>query len=112
MYHHLPCVATFWAFLLTIDKDLAETARKKGCRCGGHLHCAHYPRKPRGTPEQLNRGRSASPIELLLRPRRLPEKSHTPIRAIPRPKAVYLGAVVVLVKLPCGGRVHIAAPGP
>jgi hypothetical protein len=53
MYHDLPRDARFWLFLLSVDQDLAETARKDGCSCGGHLHCANYPRKPRGTPVQL-----------------------------------------------------------
>jgi hypothetical protein len=53
MYHQLPQGASFWSFLFTIDQDLAETARKQGCPCGGRLHCANYPRKPRGTPVQL-----------------------------------------------------------
>jgi hypothetical protein len=53
MYHDLPRDARFWSFLFAIDQDLAETARKNACPCGGHLHCANYPRKPRGTPVQL-----------------------------------------------------------
>jgi hypothetical protein len=53
MYHDLPRAARFWSFLLAIDEDLAETTRKQGCPCGGHLHCAHYLRKSRGTPVQL-----------------------------------------------------------
>jgi hypothetical protein len=48
MYHALPFNATFWAFLFTIDQDLAETTRRHGCPCGGRLHRADYPRKPRG----------------------------------------------------------------
>jgi hypothetical protein len=52
-YHDLPCAASFWSFLFAIDQDLAETARKKACPCGGRLHCANYLRKPRGTPVQL-----------------------------------------------------------
>jgi hypothetical protein len=54
MYHNLPSDARFWSFLVTIDEDLAETARKKTCPwCGGRLHCANYPRKPRGEPDKL-----------------------------------------------------------
>ena len=53
MYHDLPRAARLWSVLLAIDQDLAETTRKNGCRCGGRLHCANYPRKPRGTPLQL-----------------------------------------------------------
>jgi hypothetical protein len=51
MYHAPPFNATFWAFLFTIDQDLAETARRRACRCGGRLHRADYPRKPRGGPD-------------------------------------------------------------
>ena len=50
MYHDLPDAASFWAFLFAIDQDLAKTARKNACPCGGRLHCANYLRKPRGTP--------------------------------------------------------------
>ena len=48
MYHDLPRTASFWSFLLAVDEDLAEETRKQGCPCGGRLHCANYPRKPRG----------------------------------------------------------------
>src|SRR5262245_15215104 len=53
MYHELPRGATFWLFLFSIDQDLAETARKQACSCGGRLHCANYPRKSRGTGDDL-----------------------------------------------------------
>ena len=35
MYHTFPPAASFWPFLLTIDQDLAETTRRRGCPCGG-----------------------------------------------------------------------------
>ena len=53
MYHGLPDSASFWSFLLEVDEDLAEETRKKGCSCGGCLHCANYPRKPKGTSLKL-----------------------------------------------------------
>jgi hypothetical protein len=53
MYHSLPSNARFWPFLVLIDEDLAETTRKQGCSCGGRLHSANYPRKPRGGPNSL-----------------------------------------------------------
>ena len=38
-------------FLFQIDKDLASKTREKGCpHCGGVLHSACYPRKPKGLP--------------------------------------------------------------
>ena len=51
--HELHRSGTFWAFLLSIDKDLAECTRQKGCACGGRLHCANYPRAPRGRSDDL-----------------------------------------------------------
>ncbi len=53
MYHDLPRPASFWSFLLAVDEDLAEETRKQGCSCGGRLHCANYPRKPRGAGLKL-----------------------------------------------------------
>jgi hypothetical protein len=53
MYHDLPDSASFWSFLLKVDEDLAEETRKEGCSCGGRLHCANYPRKPKGTSLKL-----------------------------------------------------------
>jgi hypothetical protein len=40
--------------LYEIDQYLAEQTRAKGCPfCGGPLHSANYPRKPRGGPPDL-----------------------------------------------------------
>lgn len=55
MYHELPRNASFWAFLFDVDRDLAESARQENCPCGGRLHRANYPRKPRGGGEELPR---------------------------------------------------------
>lgn len=43
----------FFLLLLRIDEELAKQARAAGCRCGGVLHSACYPRKPRGCPAQV-----------------------------------------------------------
>jgi len=37
----------FFQILLRIDAELASDARAGGCECGGVLHRANYPRKPR-----------------------------------------------------------------
>ncbi len=42
----------FISMLLLIDRDLAEQRRSHGCPCGGVLHRADYPRKPRGCPPE------------------------------------------------------------
>lgn len=43
----------FYTFLFQIDQDLAAEAQASGCSCGGVLHSARYPRKPRGAPRGL-----------------------------------------------------------
>lgn len=53
MYHQPLRDARFWLFLCSIDQDLAESTRKEECPCGGRLHCANYPRKSRGGPDDL-----------------------------------------------------------
>jgi hypothetical protein len=44
----------FFDLLYTLDSDLADQVRIQGCPCGGRLHQAHYPRKPRGAPAKLS----------------------------------------------------------
>jgi len=95
MYHELFGDATFWTFLFSIDQDLAKASRADRCpACGCQLHCANYPRKPRG-------------------PRKLPDeyryrlsfccgrdgcrKRVTPPSVRFLGRKVYLGAVVILV---------------
>lgn len=95
MYHSLPAAASFWAFLLTIDIDLAETTRKQGCPCGGRLHRADYRRKPRGTTAQV-------PEPQRLRFSFCCDRDGCRKRATPPSvrflgRKVFLGAVVILV---------------
>jgi hypothetical protein len=108
MYHDLPRTARFWSFLLAVDQDLAEEARKKACPCGGRLHSAHYPRKPRGTPVQL-------PEQERLRfsfccDRDGCRKRLTPPSVRFLGRKVYLGAIVILISAmrqgPSPRRVH------
>ena len=95
MYHDLPRDASFWAFLFSVDRDLAESTRQKACPCGGRLHCANYPRKPRGggddLPEQYDSRLSFCCDRDGCRKRATPPS----VRFLGR--KVYLGAVVVLV---------------
>ena len=53
MCHALLYDRKFLALLLRIDQDLAAQTRAGGCRCGGTLHRADYPRKPRGCPVEV-----------------------------------------------------------
>jgi len=95
MYHELLFDATFWAFLLGIDQELAEAARAEKCpSCGCHLHHANYPRKPRGPrnlPEEYRYRLSFCCAGDGCRKRVTPPS----VRFLGR--KVYLGAVVILV---------------
>ena len=53
MYLELLSDASFYCILTKFDEDLAAQARAAGCACGGRLHSARYPRKPRGGPPDL-----------------------------------------------------------
>ncbi len=53
MDHRLLQQVIFWTSLLSLDQELAEEVRLGGCSCGGVLHRADFPRKPRGGPPDL-----------------------------------------------------------
>ncbi|MFI5453872.1 MAG: hypothetical protein ACHRXM_00305 [Isosphaerales bacterium] len=91
----LLCGGSFWSLLLSIDKDLAECTRQKACSCVGRLHCANYPRSPRGGPDDL-------PEEYNHRfsfrcDRDGCRKRVTPPSVRFLGRKVYLGAVVILI---------------
>ena len=48
MCHAFINEARFYHFLFQIDQDIAAEVQAAGCSCGGMLHSARYPRKPRG----------------------------------------------------------------
>ena len=54
MWHALLRDTRFFELLTTVDDDIADQARAQGCPCGGRLHRADYPRKPRGGPAGLS----------------------------------------------------------
>ena len=43
----------FFLSLFEMDKQLAAKVKAQGCVCGGRLHIANYPRKPRGLPPEV-----------------------------------------------------------
>ena len=95
MWHALLRDTRFFALLTTLDQDLADHTRTLGCACGGRLHQAHYPRKPRGGPADLlpeqERRLSFCCDREGCRRRRTPPS----LRFLGR--RVYFGAVVVMV---------------
>lgn len=95
MCHALLSDARLYATLWKFDQDLAAQARAAGCGCGGTLHSARFPRKPRGGPPDLgpayDRRLSFCCAVEGCRQRTTP----TSVRFLGR--RVYLGVVVVLV---------------
>jgi hypothetical protein len=57
LYQNVLQDASFFELLSRFDEDLAAEVREAGCGCGGVLHSARYPRKPRGGPEAFGEGR-------------------------------------------------------
>ena len=53
MCHALIQNPNFLRLLLQIDADLAAQMHAAGCSCGGVLHRANYPRKPRACPKDV-----------------------------------------------------------
>ncbi len=93
MCHALLDDRNFLALLLRIDHELAAQKRAEGCRCGGTLHRADYPRKPRGCPARI-RPEHSSRLSFCCSVCR--ERS-TPMSVRFLGRRVYLGLAVVLV---------------
>ena len=95
MGHELHRSGSFWSFLLSIDKDLADSTRQQGCSCGGCLHSANYPWAPRGGPDHL-------PVEYRSRFSFCCDRDGCRRRMTPPSvrflgRRVYLGAIVILI---------------
>ena len=95
MYHDLPDSASFWSFLLAVDEDLAAETREKGCRCGGRLHCANYPRSPQGSSVRLSEFQCLRLSFCCDRERCRKRMTPPSVRFLGR--RLYLGAIVILV---------------
>jgi hypothetical protein len=54
LYQNILNDTSNYAFLSLLDDNLAAKVHKSRCPiCGGKLHGARFPRKPRGVPEEL-----------------------------------------------------------
>ena len=81
--------------LLAFDVDLASDARSARCACGGALHRADYPRKPRGGPADLDPAYATRFSFCCARDDCRRRTTPPSVRFLGR--RVYLAAVVVLV---------------
>jgi hypothetical protein len=100
--HALLRDASLYDQLLTFDCDLAAEARAAGCAfCGGILHSARYPRKPRAGLDELGPD-YATRLSFCCAVDGCRRRTTPPsVRYLGR--RVYLGAVVVLVTAMTGG---------
>ena len=80
--------------LTEADEERAARVRAAGCFCGGVLHSARYPRKPRGIPLEL-RGLAYRRHSFCCN-RDGCRSRHTPQSVFYLGRRVYLGAVMLL----------------
>ena len=105
MCHALLYDPNFLALLLRIDHDLAARRRADGCPCGGALHRADYPRKPRGCPVEVRHDHSSRLSFCCAVCRR--RATSVSVRFLAR--RVYLALAVVLVSARPAGPTPAAA---
>ncbi len=87
--------ANFYQLLFRIDESIAEEVRARGCDCGGQLHSACYPRKPRGIRSALD-GNYGSRLSFCCSQDGCRRRS-TPASVRFLGRKVYLGVIVVLL---------------
>lgn len=92
MCHTLLHDPKLYALLLIIDEEHAATVQAVGCDCGGVLHSAKYPRKPRGGPAALRQTYNSRLSFCCDQCRR----RRTPMSVRYLGRRVYLATVVVL----------------
>jgi len=88
--------ASFYDFLFKVDIDIASDVQKRPCQyCGGVLHSARYPRKPRG-PRHLLTDDYATRLSFCCAEEGCRRRTTPPsVRFLGR--KVYLGVVVILI---------------
>jgi len=85
----------FYQLLTRIDESIAEEVRARGCDCGGALHSARYPRKPRGLRSALDDAYEHRLSFCCARDGC--RRRHTPASVRFLGRKVYMGLIVVLI---------------
>jgi hypothetical protein len=96
MCHAFVADSRFYQFLFRIDQEIADEVQQEDCsHCGGRLHVACYPRKPRGLRCALDKS-CESRLSFCCASDGCRRRCTPPsVRFLGR--KVYLGAMVVLV---------------
>lgn len=95
MLHGLLRDPRWVAGLLALDTTVAAEVRAMGCPCGGRLHRASYPRKPRGLPPGFDAEALGRRVSFCCDRDGCRERA-TPASVVFLGRRVYVGAVVVL----------------
>lgn len=95
MCHAFFADASFYQLLTRIDESIAEEVRVRGCDCGGVLHSARYPRKPRGVRSVLD-ARYERRLSFCCAQDGC-RRRHTPASVRFLGRKAYLGVIVVLL---------------
>jgi hypothetical protein len=85
----------FYQLLFQIDESIAEEVSARGCDCGGVLHSARYPRKPRGIRSALDCSYESRLSFCCARDGCRRRSTPASVRFLGR--KVYLGVIVVLI---------------
>lgn len=83
----------FFQLLVQIDTELAAQVHATPCQCGGALHRANYPRKPRACPREIRHAFESRWSFCCSRCRK--RSTSLSVRFLGR--RVYLGLIVVLI---------------
>jgi hypothetical protein len=95
MCHAFLTDSRFYRFLFELDQDIARQVQTEGCPCGGVLHSARYPRKPRGLRSPLDESYSIR-LSFCCAKEGCRRRSTPPsVRFLGR--KVYLGVIVILI---------------
>jgi len=88
--------SSFYHFLFQIDQDIASDVQSRSCQyCGGNLHSACYPRKPRGPGHCLTKDYETR-LSFCCAKEDCRRRTTPPsVRFLGR--KVYLGVVIVLI---------------
>lgn len=96
MCHAFYFSASFYQVLFELDQQLAEQVKQSGCACGGKLHSARYPRKPRGVSRELLGQEYETRFSFCCAVEGCRRRSTPPsVRFLGR--KVYLGSIVILL---------------
>ena len=99
MYRNLLTASSLYPILRALDEAIAEETHKRGCSCGGKLHRADYPRKPRGAPPSVDSDKAYWRRRSFCCAVEGCRRRMTPPSTLFLGRKVYFGAVVVLVSV-------------